>query len=88
MDLDVVLLSRIQFAFTISFHIIFPSFTIALAAWLALLEGRWLQAASPPSSLRFLFYGAGLFVIPVILIYTITVYWVFRGKIGEARHYG
>jgi cytochrome d ubiquinol oxidase subunit II len=46
------------------------------------------QAASPPSSLRFLFYGAGLFVIPVILIYTITVYWVFRGKIGEAGHYG
>ena len=46
------------------------------------------QAASPPSSLRFLFYGAGLFVIPVILIYTVTVYWVFRGKIGEAEHYG
>ena len=46
------------------------------------------QAASPPSSLRFLFYGAGLFVIPVILIYTITVYWVFRGKIREAEHYG
>jgi cytochrome d ubiquinol oxidase subunit II len=46
------------------------------------------QAASPPSSLRFLFYGAGLIVIPVTLIYTITVYWVFRGKIGEAGHYG
>ena len=28
-------LSRLQFAFTISFHIIFPSFTIGLAAWLA-----------------------------------------------------
>jgi cytochrome d ubiquinol oxidase subunit II len=41
------------------------------------------QAAAPPSSLRFLFYGAGLFVMPVILIYTITVYWVFRGKVGE-----
>ena len=39
MDLDPVLLSRIQFAFTISFHIIFPSFTIGLAAWLATLEG-------------------------------------------------
>jgi cytochrome bd ubiquinol oxidase subunit I len=33
-----LLLSRIQFAFTISFHIIFPAFTIGLAAWLALLE--------------------------------------------------
>jgi cytochrome d ubiquinol oxidase subunit I len=33
-----LLLSRIQFAFTISVHIIFPAFTIGLAAWLALLE--------------------------------------------------
>jgi Cytochrome bd terminal oxidase subunit I len=35
MDLDPLLLSRIQFAFTISWHIIFPAFTIGLAAWLA-----------------------------------------------------
>ena len=35
---DVTLLSRIQFAFVISFHIIFPSFTIGLAAWLATIE--------------------------------------------------
>jgi len=39
MDLDPLLLSRIQFALNISFHIIFPSFTIGLAAWLAALEG-------------------------------------------------
>ena len=38
MDLTALLLSRVQFAFTISFHIIFPSFTIGLAAWLTLLE--------------------------------------------------
>jgi cytochrome bd ubiquinol oxidase subunit I len=38
MDLDPVLLSRLQFAFTISFHIIFPSFTIGLAAYIATLE--------------------------------------------------
>lgn len=38
-ELDPLLLSRLQFAFTISFHIIFPSFTIGLAAWLATLEG-------------------------------------------------
>src|SRR6185369_16432812 len=31
--------SRIQFAFVISFHIIFPSFTIGLGAWLATIEG-------------------------------------------------
>jgi cytochrome d ubiquinol oxidase subunit I len=39
MELDPVILSRIQFAFLISFHIIFPAFTIGLAAWLATLEG-------------------------------------------------
>jgi cytochrome bd ubiquinol oxidase subunit I len=39
MEMDPLLLSRIQFAFTISFHIIFPAFTIGLAAWLATLEG-------------------------------------------------
>jgi len=36
---DPVMLSRIQFGFVISFHIIFPAFTIGLAAWLAILEG-------------------------------------------------
>ena len=34
-----LLLSRLQFAFTISYHIIFPSLTIGLAAWLTVLEG-------------------------------------------------
>ncbi len=38
MEFDALLLSRIQFAFTIAFHIIFPSFTIGLAAWLAVLD--------------------------------------------------
>src|SRR5262249_1259659 len=38
MDIDPVFLSRLQFAFVITFHIIFPAFTIGLAAWLATLE--------------------------------------------------
>ena len=38
MDLTALLLSRMQFAFTISFHIVFPAFTIGLAAWLMTLE--------------------------------------------------
>ena len=46
MDLDPVLLARIQFAFTVSFHIVFPSFTIGLAAWIATLEGMWLATAN------------------------------------------
>ena len=38
MEATALLLSRIQFAATVSFHIIFPSFTIGLAAWLAVLS--------------------------------------------------
>ncbi len=39
--LDPVLLARLQFAFTITFHIIFPSFTIGLSAFIATLLVRW-----------------------------------------------
>src|SRR5262249_46202875 len=44
MDLDPVLLARIQFAFTVTFHIIFPSFTIGLSAYIATLEIAWLRS--------------------------------------------
>lgn len=47
MELDPVFLSRLQFAFVVSFHIIFPSFTIGLAAWLASLEGMRLFTGRP-----------------------------------------
>src|SRR5919108_5050857 len=40
--LDANLLARLQFAFTVSFHFIFPSFSIGLASYLAVLEGLWL----------------------------------------------
>jgi hypothetical protein len=40
---DALLLSRIQFGFTIAFHIVFPSITIGLASYLALLEALWLR---------------------------------------------
>ena len=42
MDFDPVLLARLQFAFTITFHIIFPSFTIGLSAFIATLLVRWM----------------------------------------------
>ena len=41
--LDPVLLARIQFAFTVSFHFIFPAFSIGLASYLAVLEALWLR---------------------------------------------
>jgi len=43
MDFDPVLLARLQFAFTIIFHIIFPSFTIGLSAYIAILGAMWLR---------------------------------------------
>jgi cytochrome bd ubiquinol oxidase subunit II len=42
------------------------------------------NAAAPDKSLSFLFWGAGVFVLPVIVIYTAVVYWVFRGKLHQA----
>lgn len=41
-DVDPVLLARMQFAFTISFHIVFPAISIGLASYLAVLEELWL----------------------------------------------
>src|SRR5262245_24255789 len=43
MDLDPVLLARLQFAFTIIFHIIFPAFTIGLSAYIATLCVMWMR---------------------------------------------
>ncbi|TCW00084.1 cytochrome ubiquinol oxidase subunit I [Biostraticola tofi] len=45
--LDAFHLARIQFAFTVSFHIIFPAITIGLASFLAVLEGLWLKTKNP-----------------------------------------
>ena len=42
MEFDALTLARLQFAFTVSFHIIFPAFTIGIASYLAVLEGLWL----------------------------------------------
>ncbi len=47
LGLDAFMLARIQFAFTVSFHIIFPSITIGLATYLAVLEGLWLKTRNP-----------------------------------------
>lgn len=46
-QLDALTLARIQFAFVISFHIVFPAFSIGLASWLAVLEYRWLKTGEP-----------------------------------------
>src|SRR5690349_11975052 len=40
---EALLLARLQFAFTVSFHFLFPAFTIGLASYLAVLEALWLR---------------------------------------------
>src|ERR1700751_1220584 len=56
MELTALFLSRLQFAFTVSFHIIFPSFTIGLAAWLTVLEALHLITSRPAYRLVFAFW--------------------------------
>ena len=82
MDVDALLLSRLQFAFTIAFHIIFPSFTIGLASYLAVLEGMWLVTRNEVFKTLYLFwlkifaisFGMGV-VTGVVLSYEIGANW-------------
>jgi cytochrome bd ubiquinol oxidase subunit II len=46
------------------------------------------EAAAPPSSLAFMFWGEGLFVFPLMLIYNVIAYSVFRGKVASNPHHG
>ncbi len=61
-DLDATLLARIQFGFTVAFHIIFPSFSIGLASFLAVLEGLWL-ATGREVYLRLFKYWVKIFAV-------------------------
>jgi cytochrome d ubiquinol oxidase subunit I len=56
------LLARIQFAFTVSFHFIFPAFSIGLASYLATLEALWLWKKDP-AYLRLFDYWKTIFAI-------------------------
>src|SRR5215470_7541049 len=44
MEFDPVFIARLQFAFTVIFHIIFPTFTIGLSAYIATLLGLWISS--------------------------------------------
>ena len=46
------------------------------------------EAAAPRSSLAFMFWGCGVVVFPLMLLYTAISYRVFRGKVGDAAGYG
>ena len=64
--------------------------TLAISFWPDMIPGAITidQAAAPHSSLAFMFWGAGLFIFPLMLIYTVISYRVFRGKVSETAGYG
>src|SRR5512134_3419199 len=91
MEWDALLLSRLQFAFTIDFHIIFPAFTIGLASFLAVLEGLWLFTKRPLFKNLYLFwvkifalsFGMGV-VSGVVMSYQFGTNWsVFAALTGN-----
>jgi cytochrome d ubiquinol oxidase subunit II len=45
------------------------------------------EAAAPPSSQHFVFWGAGLFVLPITIAYTLIIYFVFKGKVDPGAQY-
>lgn len=91
MIFDPLLLARIQFAFTISFHIVFPAFTIGLASFLAMVEWRWLRTGNQLYHDLYKFwikifavaFGMGV-VSGVVLSYQLGTNWsIFSDKIGN-----
>jgi cytochrome d ubiquinol oxidase subunit I len=92
MHLDAILLARLQFAFTIAWHIIFPSFTIGLASYLAVLEGLWLATKRQEFDTLYRFwikifaisFGMGV-VSGVVMSYEFGTNWsVFAAKVSPA----
>lgn len=84
------MLARVQFAFTVSFHIIFPAFSIGLASFLAVLNARWLWTGD--DTFRVLFdywkkifavaFGMGV-VSGIVMAYQFGTNWsVFSDKAG------
>lgn len=69
MDIDLVLMARIQFGLTASIHIIFPTLLIGLAAYILVMEGLWLKTGSAVYREQWQFWlkpCAAIFVITVI----------------------
>ena len=94
MDLTALLLSRIQFGSTVAFHIIFPSFTIGLAAWLTVLEALHLWTGRPVYRLVFEFwlkifgvaFGLGV-VSGVVMGFQFGTNWSELSRISGPVHY-
>ena len=87
---DALVLARLQFAFTVSFHIVFPAFSIGLASYLAVLEGLWLATGRAAYLAAFNYwkvifaitFGMGV-VSGIVMSYQFGTNWsVFSDKTG------
>jgi cytochrome d ubiquinol oxidase subunit I len=87
---DALTLARLQFAFTVSFHIVFPAFSIGLASYLAVLEGLWLwtkrevylQIFQEWKKIFAVVFGMGV-VSGIVMSYQFGTNWsVFSDKTG------
>jgi cytochrome d ubiquinol oxidase subunit I len=85
-----LILARVQFAFTVAFHFIFPAFSIGLASYLAVLEGLWLKTGKDVY-LRLFRYWIKIFAIAfamgvvsgIVMSYQFGTNWsVFSDKAG------
>jgi len=89
-DISALDLARMQFAFTVSFHIIFPAFSIGLASYLAVLEGLWLWKKEERYLEVFNYWktifavGFGMGVVSgIVMAYQFGTNWsVFSDKAG------
>ena len=88
---DALFLARIQFAFTVSFHIIFPAISIGLASYLAVLEGMWLRTGKVVYRDLFFFWskifavGFGMGVVSgVVMSYEFGANWAGFSQVAGA----
>src|ERR1700736_3358746 len=84
-------LARLQFAFTVSFHIIFPAISIGLASYLAVLEGLWLRTGKLVYRDLFFFWskvfavGFGMGVVSgVVMSYEFGANWAGFSQVAGA----
>jgi len=64
----------------------FATFAISFWPYMIPFSIMVTEAAAPHSSLAFMFWGAGIFVFPLMLLYAVINYTVFRGKAGPTSH--
>jgi cytochrome d ubiquinol oxidase subunit I len=87
MSLNPAALARVQFAFTVSFHIIFPTMSIGLAMFLAVIEGLWLRTKNALYLQIYRFWlsvfamGFGVGVVPVSFS-PLNLAWALHGLLS------